>query len=696
MKKLLPILLSVLPLFGCSPSARNGAGRDESTAEAAPASSESRLQFLSASGRSVINEQGETVQLRGCNAGSWLLIEPWILGLDGQDDVNSEKDIWDLVGRRFGEERKQELIRLHRSTFFTEADVVRIADAGMNCLRIPIWWRAVSDPAYGGDMKYLEDAVRWCGTHGVYVIIDLHGAPGGQGSQPVIVGERSDGDLWKSDAYKEQTLNWWKDVAVRFKDEPAVAGYDLINEAFSAPFDDLLELYDQLYRAVRAIDPRHMLIMEDGLHGFHRLPRPSDYGWSNVMYSFHYYPQTGAEALSADGSILPRFNRAVLHFDVPVLVGEFNTMMYERGGAQSFQRFTEVFDYYGWPWTFWTYKKIEDNADIIWGLYGHYTQRPGADLNAGSWESIRDAFARMESGQGSVQPLMLCALQNPRGLAPARPADDEMLLTLRDAAVLAGEGGSLRMEWGLTPPNVGYWGRGDSVGWYVEIPAEGDYEIGLNMANNTNGCAARVEVDGVLVRDVPVERTRGWQDYQDRSLGVFHLDEGRHWLEIGQGNEGNEFINLRHAWVRAGSGPAVRPDESRVVLGPFNHPQWRERGPIRVEWMNDPANFGFWLPGESVTWSVSLERGGTYEVSAAYASPTASHLVLELDGGAARLSAELKGTGDWHAFERAAMGLLAMGAGRHTLKLTWEGGDGGGAGNLRSVTLNRTGEVLSH
>lgn len=296
MRKVLCVLVSMLPILsGCGP-AKDAACPPTPEVHVGEQAKTVHMGFLRTEGRRVVNDRGEAVQLRGCNAGAWLLIEPWIIGMDGQTGVNSEKDLWDLIGRRFGEDRKQELIRLHRETFFQEADVERIAAAGMNCLRIPIWWRAVSDPAYGGDMKYLSAVVEWCGRHGVYAIIDLHGAPGGQSTQAVIIGESSEGDLWKDEEFKKQTVAWWTDVAERFKDVPAVAGYDLINEAFSAPFNDLLDLYDEIYRAVRAIDSRHIIIVEDGLHGFHRLPRPADYGWSNVMYSFHYYPQSGAEA----------------------------------------------------------------------------------------------------------------------------------------------------------------------------------------------------------------------------------------------------------------------------------------------------------------------------------------------------------------------------------------------------------------
>lgn len=685
------VMLSLLT--GCGPAKEAGRPPEPGTTVAGEQEQPVRMEFLRADGRRVVNEQGAAVQLRGCNSGAWLLIEPWIINMDGQAGVNNEKDLWDLMGRRFGEDRKQELIRLHRETFFMEEDVARIAAAGMNCLRIPIWWRAVSDPAYGGDMKYLDDVVDWCGRYGVYAIIDLHGAPGGQSTQGVIIGESSEGDLWKNEDGKKQTIDWWTRVADRFKDEPAVAGYDLINEAFSAPFDDLLALYGDIYQAIRAIDPRHLIILEDGLHGFHRLPRPADYGWSNVMYSFHYYPQTGAEALDADRTVIPRFNRAVLHYGVPVLVGEFNTMMYDRGGVQSFQRYGEVFDYYEWAWTFWTYKKIEDNADIIWGLYGYYEVRPKADLNNGTWESIRDAFAAMETSRGNVQSLMLCSLQAPKRALHGKAPEGLVELSLRDAALISGEGGSIRMEWGWTPPNAGFWGKGDSVGWYVDVPSDGDYELGMHMANNTDACVVRVELDGVLMSRVPVARTGGWQDYQDRSLGVYHMKQGRHWLEIGQANAGDEFVNMRHGWMRAGAESPLVPDEGRIVLGPFNGPRWRERSPIRVEWMNDPPNFGFWTPGESVTWEIELVRGGAFDVTAMYSCPQATKLKLAVDEGGSELVGDLAQTGGWHTFTTSALGVVVLGPGQHRITVTWDGGGGEGAGNLRSVVLNRRDEA---
>ena len=133
------------------------------------------MNFLHTRGRYVVDEQDRVVRLRGCNIGNWLLLEPWMICADHQAGCGSEKEIWDIVSARFGKQAKLDLIKAHRTSFFTEDDVERIASMGLNCVRLPIWWRAIADPEYGGDMAWVDRCVDWCGRHGIYVLQIIHG-----------------------------------------------------------------------------------------------------------------------------------------------------------------------------------------------------------------------------------------------------------------------------------------------------------------------------------------------------------------------------------------------------------------------------------------------------------------------------------------------------------------------------------------
>jgi hypothetical protein len=652
----------------------------------------SDLSFLTTKGRDIVNDAGEVVQLRGCNSGNWLLIEPWIIGFNDQG-LPTEKDIWDRMAERFGEEKKLSLIRTYRAHFFTEADVQRIAESGMNCVRIPIWWRATDDPSYGGDIAYLDDCLAWCEKYGVYAIIDLHGTPGGQSDNITIIGEPSKSGLWKNEKYREQTIAWWTNVASRYKDNPVVAGYDLINEAMDAQVDELVALYERIYDAIRALGDEHILFIEDGLLGFHRLPLPADKGWENVSYSFHYYPQTPEEAFRAAGTILPEFNRLALHYDCPILVGEFNTMLLERGGIDLFERYASVFDHYGWSWTFWTYKMLEDNGDYNWGLYGYYANRPSVDLNNASFEDIEATLKAMETDEETVQPLLLSALKNPRSWDSADRdtplGNNAIVLGLDEAFVLPGANGKLKIEWNWNPPNLGYWGATDTVGWRFETTDSGVYELGIIMANAQNGNTMSVFIDGVHVTDASLPDSGGWRSYTQASLGAFHLEPGSHTIQLRQADRGDSFINMRCAWLKPTSESGKVRKEDRIELRPLNVAGFNKGTSIRIEWFNNPPNFGHWEGGQSAHFEIPVETGGAYHAEVEYASPIADTVLLIEVDGAEHLRKTLPRTGDWHAFTTLRLGELDLKPGTHKIRLVWETDNPSGAGNLRGVCLDR-------
>ena len=658
-----------------------------------PKTERSSSSFLRASGRSIVNEQGEAVRLAGCNAGSWLLIEPWMINVDGQPEIETEKDLWDVLGFRFGEKIKLDLIRTHRTHFFTREDVQRMADIGMTCLRIPIGWRAVSDPHYGGDLTYLDDCIRWCREFGVYAVIDLHGAPGAQSSNSVIIGERALNELWKEERYRDATVSWWTNIASRYKEESIVAGYDLLNEAMDAPMPDLVALYDRLYKAIRQVDARHLLIIEDGLHGIYRLPHPDQMGWSNVVYSFHYYPQSPTETLDAEGRHFPKFNNAAVYYGVPMLVGEFNTMLLERGGVDQFKRFAEVFNYYDWAWTFWTYKKTEKNRNYNWALYGKSDNLVAPDFHTDSADTIGAWLQSLETGNLAVDPLLLTALREVLGTSSTLPAQ-AIPLSLKNAYVMpAEEGQDLKLEWSATEPNTGYWGNGDRIGWVVNIPAQGAYSLHTEVAGAIRSSIVGIWIDGVLTKETAAVSTSGsWTSYEPLGLGTFSLSAGRHVIEITQQDRGTAFINLRRGWLQPEQETAGQPLETAIRLSALNLAPLPPNSPLCIEWLFTPTPIGYWPSGEKASWSISIQSGGAYNAQLVYATPNAASTITLLVDDNPIQNCTIRGTEDWHTYGSFSLGTLDLKPGTHTVSLVWEDANPMGCGNLLEIQLQKIGQ----
>lgn len=653
------------------------------------------LSFLRTDGDRIVDANGETVILRGCNIGGWLLIEPWIPGLDRQPgykkEFETEKEIWDLLGKRFGEEKKQELIRTYRTHFFTERDVQRIAELGMNSIRVPIWWRAVTQPEYGGDIAYLDNLIEWCRKAGVYVIIDLQGAPGGQAEESANVGEPAHGGaLWRDQKNKDMTVEWWSFIAERYRDEPVVAMYDLLNEGTATPrYDDLVDLYDRLYREIRKVDPSHILVMED-VWGFHRLPRASDMGWSNVVYSFHVYAREMESALEGAMRELAAFNRTALYHGLPIYVGEFNTIQMKKGGADGFLLWRNVFEYYGWSWNFWTWKKIEENRTINWGACGFYETPPIPDLLNDPFERIRECFKKMESSHSQEHPMLVAALRAPTPwnddstIEP--PAPHAKLLTLRTAYILPFGDHAAIAEWGYDVPNIGFWKKNDTVAWRFEVEKEGVYEIGIRMANDADGNVAALWIDGARATDIALPNTRGWRTYRNHKLGRFRLTAGTHTLEIGQADPQDSFVNLQYVWFVPTSGSADPLRENEIRLSPVNMAPLPHQSAIRVEWLNNPPNIGNWDPGQSISWNISLARARRYNIEAVYATPN-EESSLRITVGGKESGIKLPPTTGWHEYGTAMLGTVDIPAGEHVLTATWRLPRRTHTGNLRMIRL---------
>jgi len=125
-----------------------------------------------------------TEKVRGVNIGGWLVLEPWITpSLFDNTGNPSIVDEWTFSQYQSQDEAGTAL-KNHWDTWITENDFAAIAAAGLNHVRIPIgyWAFDVSggEPYQTGQYPYLLNAIDWCRTHGLKVIIDLHGVPGSQ------------------------------------------------------------------------------------------------------------------------------------------------------------------------------------------------------------------------------------------------------------------------------------------------------------------------------------------------------------------------------------------------------------------------------------------------------------------------------------------------------------------------------------
>jgi hypothetical protein len=325
--------------------------------------------FLKTDGKKIVDEKGENVILRGMGLGGWMLQEGYMLRIYNQSQQHRiKKRIEELTSP----EQTKEFYDTWLANNTRKIDIDSMKSWGFNSVRLPMHFNLYTLPVEKEPVKgqntwldkgfqITDSLLSWCKANKMYLILDLHAAPGGQGNDLNI----SDRDttypsLWASEDNKQKTISLWKKLAERYKDEPWIGGYDLLNEpnfGFEDPVNDrngtkesknepLTKLLKDITAAIREVDKGHMLIIEGNGWGnnYNGMLPPWD---PNMVLSFHKYWNYNTE------KEIKRMLDAREQYNVPVWLGET--------GENSNVWFTEAIrllekNNIGWAW--WPAKKM--------------------------------------------------------------------------------------------------------------------------------------------------------------------------------------------------------------------------------------------------------------------------------------------------------------------------------------------------
>jgi aryl-phospho-beta-D-glucosidase BglC (GH1 family) len=315
------------------------------------------LSFLHTSGQDMVNESGKKVFLKGVGLGNWMLPEGymWKFGAGGDRPRKIEK----LVAELIGQEKAGRFWSAFRKQYITETDIKRIAELGFNSVRPALNSRLFltegENPVYVEEgFQLLDSLISWCRKHHLYVIIDMHGAPGGQTGQNIDDSPKDQPELFMDKKYQDQLEELWVKLATKYKDEPVVAAYDLLNEPLpvgtgaAAKYKHLLvPLYKRLTAAIRKVDTRHMITLEgfDWSNDWSLFDKPFD---DNVFYQFHYYCWARPDLMGG----IDRFIKKRTELNTPIWVGETG----EKGNTIYWST-TQLFEANNIGFSFWPWKK---------------------------------------------------------------------------------------------------------------------------------------------------------------------------------------------------------------------------------------------------------------------------------------------------------------------------------------------------
>ena len=139
--------------------------------------------FVRVDSADLITPDGEKLFIRGTNLGNWLNPEGYMFGFQ---KVNSAHFIDEMLRQAVGPYATDLFWANFKNNYITEADIAFIASTGANTIRLPFHYKLFTHEDYMGlaanqdGFQRMDQVVEWCRKYGLYVILDMHDAPGGQ------------------------------------------------------------------------------------------------------------------------------------------------------------------------------------------------------------------------------------------------------------------------------------------------------------------------------------------------------------------------------------------------------------------------------------------------------------------------------------------------------------------------------------
>ncbi|MDX1908353.1 MAG: carbohydrate-binding protein [Bacteroidia bacterium] len=533
--------------------------------------------YLHASGTEIVDGNGDTILLRGMGLGGWMLQEGYMMGTASV--ANTQHALRARLSALIGATNTEAFYEAWRANHVSKRDIDSLAAWGFNSIRLPMHYNLFTLPIQqepvAGQNTWLDTGFRltdsllsWCAQNHMYLILDLHAAPGGQGMDAAI----SDYDntlpsLWESQANRDKTVALWARIANRYKNEPWIGGYDLINEVnWNLPGNTALRnLYGQITQAIRQVDQNHLIFIEGNwfANDFTGLTPPWD---NNMAYSFHRYWAYNTQS-TIQGYLDMRQT-----YQVPLWMGEAgeNSNVWFRDCITLLEK-----NNIGWAW--WPMKKIDN-------ISGPYSINKAA-----GYQAIIDYWG----GQGP-QPSFTAATQTMMQIAENAKIQNCLLRrdvvdswfnqvrtdTVRPFITQSIPGVVYAVDYDLgnngaaykdavvanyqvssgtfTAWNTGYSYRNDgvdieatqdamnargyNVGWIendewlqydVLVATTGAYQVQYRAASNQASGIVSLKLDGAdISQPLSLGNTGGWQNWQNINQSGIILTEGRHKLRV--------------------------------------------------------------------------------------------------------------------------------------------------------------------
>lgn len=563
--------------------------------------------YLHCQGKYIFDGDGNEVILRGIGTGNWMLQEGYMMQTSGV--AGTQHEFREKLIQTIGLEKTDSFYNEWLSSHMQKIDIDSLKSWGFNSVRAAMHYKWFTPPIeeepVPGEITWIDKGftlidslLDWCGENEMYLILDLHGAPGGQGKETNISDyDPSKPSLWESQANKDKTIALWKKLAERYSSEPWIGGYDLINETnWTFPEGNnskLRELMVNITSAIREVDQNHIIFIEGNsfANDFSGLTPPWD---NNMAYSFHkYWNYNTQESLSFAINLRNAHN-------IPIWLGET--------GENSNVWFTSLIELceknrIGWAW--WPLKKPGINNPLKVTVNSDYTQlinywkgtasHPGEDAafeavlqfarnhrleNCSFQKDVVDAMIRQPFTSETI-PYKIYKTGEPVFAVDYNMGRNNYAYFDNDTANFHGstgnfinwnQGWSYRNDGVDIEPctdteinngyNVGWTEDGEWLEYTLLVDSTAAYDLEIRSASGSGGATVHFEVNNTMVTpEIKLPGTSGWQNWRTTKTSGVLLEKGVQKIKVVFEKGGSNFNYFKF------SNPVSADSLSFKVLG---------------------------------------------------------------------------------------------------------------------------------
>lgn len=623
-------------------------------------------QFVHTNGTKIVDGNGNELFLTGMNLGNWLLWEGYLMM--GDFNYRTHTQFFNGVKTAFGNDLGKAIEFEHqwRLNYVTNESIRELKALGFNSVRVPfhynMFWDYNSNSVSDRGFQYIDRLIQYCRNHNVYILLDMHAAPGYQNpgdhcdnmdsnaSQP-----RTSVHFWDGNNV-DIAAQVWKHIANKYKNEAMIWGYDLINEPVPQEKDKwrLLASMATMRNAIREVDNNHIIVAEGSWWGSDmstldwtnsqvQSGSGINYRWdNNLVYQTHHYSNDVAQ-LNDRKNLCNRLN-------VPLILGEYGES--DMGNLRNMTNWCIDNNVGYFPWSF---KKMSHDK-CLWTIHPNnaYNQLKSA-INSNSTgpgslygDMINFCQNNISNGSSGIswhQDFYDAVKNNSTPPPPTNTCDNAQAISLpgkleaENYCAMHGIQTENCSEGGL---NIGWVDEGDWLDFKVNVASGGEYTVNFRVAAEGSGSkSVQLRKGSSVLGTVNFQATGGWQTWSTKSATV-NLSSGIQILRVYFPVSG---LNLN--WIEltkntsTGFSQRIEAENSFESFGVQT--EACSEGGLNVGWLDS---------GDWMAYEVDIPITGTYTIEYRVASPNGGgSLTLEAFGGGATYGAiSIPSTGGWQAW----------------------------------------------